>query len=79
MFRSVVIGFINLYQRTLSPDHGPLRVFGGTCRFHPTCSEYTKQAVQRFGVMKGLALGAKRVSRCHPLTAGGYDPVIDEK
>ncbi|MEK7534890.1 MAG: membrane protein insertion efficiency factor YidD [Patescibacteria group bacterium] len=75
MFRSLVVGLIGLYQKTLSPDHGPLRVFGGTCRFAPTCSEYTKQAVKRFGVVKGLALGAKRVGRCHPLTAGGYDPV----
>ncbi|MCR4308273.1 MAG: membrane protein insertion efficiency factor YidD [Candidatus Berkelbacteria bacterium] len=75
MFRSLVISFISLYQKTISPDHGPLRVFGGTCRFQPTCSEYTKQAVKRFGVIKGLALGAKRVSRCHPLNPGGVDLV----
>ncbi|MEK7202002.1 MAG: membrane protein insertion efficiency factor YidD [Patescibacteria group bacterium] len=75
MFRRLAVGLIGLYQRTLSPDHGPLKVLGGVCRFQPTCSEYTKQAVGRFGVLKGLALGAKRVARCHPLTAGGYDPV----
>lgn len=75
MFRQLVIGVINLYQKSLSPDHGPLKVFGGTCRFQPTCSEYTKQAVKRFGVIKGLALGAKRVGRCHPLNPGGFDPV----
>ena len=74
-FHRLVITLINLYQKTLSPDHGPLKVFGGTCRFQPTCSEYTKQAVERFGVLRGVALGAKRISRCHPWSAGGYDPV----
>lgn len=75
MLRRLAVSIINLYQKTLSPDHGPLKVFGGTCRFQPTCSEYTKQAVERFGVLRGLVLGAKRISRCHPLTVGGYDPV----
>jgi len=75
MFRQIVISLINLYQRTLSPDHGPLRVLGGVCRFAPTCSEYTKQAVERFGVIKGLALGVKRVTRCHPWSVGGSDPL----
>lgn len=75
MFRTLVIGLISVYQKTLSPDHGPLRAFGGTCRFTPTCSDYTKQAVKRFGVVKGLVLGVKRVSRCHPLNPGGVDLV----
>lgn len=78
MSRKIVASIITLYQRTLSPDHSWLRVFGGACRFHPTCSEYTKQAVLRFGVLRGIGLGLKRVSRCHPLNAGGYDPIPGE-
>lgn len=75
MFKNFVVSLITFYQHTLSPDHGPLKVFGGVCRFAPTCSEYTKQAVERFGVVKGLTLGIKRVSRCHPFNAGGVDLV----
>lgn len=75
MPRKVIAGLITLYQRTLSPDHGILRVFGGACRFTPTCSEYTKEAVLRFGALKGLYMGAKRIGRCHPLHQGGFDPV----
>ncbi|MEX2012600.1 MAG: membrane protein insertion efficiency factor YidD [Patescibacteria group bacterium] len=77
MFRQAVVGLISIYQRTLSPDHGLLKFFypNGACRFQPTCSEYTKDAVARYGVIKGLYLGSKRVSRCHPGKIGGYDPV----
>ncbi len=77
MSRRAVIGLIALYQRTLSPDHGWLkgRRPYGTCRFHPTCSEYAKEAVERFGVRRGLWLGMKRIGRCHPGAAGGFDPV----
>jgi putative membrane protein insertion efficiency factor len=68
---------IRLYQRTLSPDHGPLRaVFpAGVCRHEPTCSEYMYQALDRHG-WRGLLLGLARLSRCHPFSKGGYDPVI---
>lgn len=72
-----LIFFINIYQRTLSPDHGWLRPLfpHGVCKFYPTCSEYTKQAVSRHGAVKGMSLGIRRISRCHPASAGGYDPV----
>lgn len=45
------------------------------CRFHPTCSEYTKQAIEYYGVFKGSWMGVKRICRCHPGNPGGYDPV----
>jgi putative membrane protein insertion efficiency factor len=63
------VGLIRLYQIALSP------YFGQQCRFTPTCSEYTRQAIQRHGAWKGAWLGMKRVSRCHPWHPGGHDPV----
>ncbi|MCX6743378.1 MAG: membrane protein insertion efficiency factor YidD, partial [Candidatus Parcubacteria bacterium] len=45
------------------------------CRYHPTCSQYTYQAVDKYGVIKGLWLGLKRILRCTPLSKGGFDPV----
>jgi len=77
MMRGFVLLLISTYQRTISPDHSVIgrRVFGGSCRFEPTCSEYTYEAVERFGVRRGLGLGVKRVLRCHPFAKGGIDPV----
>lgn len=46
-----------------------------TCRFYPTCSEYTRQAIEKYGFIKGVWLGLKRICRCHPFNKGGYDPV----
>lgn len=75
MSKKFVVSLISLYQKTLSPDHGWLKFLGGTCRYYPTCSEYTKEAVDKFGVIKGLTLGSKRVGRCHPFSDGGVDLV----
>lgn len=71
-----LVFLITVYQKTISFDHGPLRhVTPGMCRFSPTCSEYTKQAILKHGSIKGGWLGIKRISRCHPYSPGGYDPV----
>lgn len=72
---------IRLYQRTVSPDHGPLRKYfsHGYCKFHPTCSAYMYQAVDELGVIRGLILGTARIFRCNPWSNGGYDPVPKRK
>lgn len=69
----VLICVIKAYQVTISPLLQS--VFGGGCRFTPTCSSYTIEALKRFGTLKGLALGIKRFSRCHPAGGSGHDPV----
>jgi uncharacterized protein len=76
--RYVPMGLIWLYQKTISPDHSPLmtRILShGVCRFHPTCSQYTYLAIEKYGVIKGSWMGLKRIFRCNPFSAGGYDPV----
>ena len=69
MIRAVITIPIRFYQRFLSPLKGP------TCRFYPTCSSYTLQAIEKYGPWRGLWLGVRRILRCHPLHPGGYDPV----
>lgn len=75
--RKFVIILISAYQKTLSPDHGWLksRFPHGYCRFYPTCSEYSKQAFEKYGVFKGLILANWRVLRCNPWSRGGEDPL----
>ena len=72
-----LLAIITLYQKTFSPDHGILRVFfpHGACKYQPTCSAYTYEAIESFGVLKGCLLGAKRILCCHPWSDGGFDPV----
>ncbi len=67
--KQAVVWGIWLYQRTLSP------FLPTSCRYLPTCSHYSQDAVTKYGVFKGGWLGAKRLARCHPLGGRGYDPV----
>ena len=67
--RAIAAFLITLYQRLLSP------LFPPSCRFVPTCSQYAKEAILKFGIARGSYLAARRILRCHPFHAGGYDPV----
>ena len=77
MIKRFFLFIIKTYQKTISPDHGIVsKVFPhGFCRFRPTCSEYTYQAVDKHGLIKGIFLGAWRIIRCNPWSKGGYDPI----
>ncbi len=65
----LILALIRAYQLLISP------FMGSRCRFHPTCSDYAREAVDRHGALKGLALALRRLGRCHPLSPGGFDPV----
>lgn len=67
--RAAVVGLIRGYQRVVSP------ALARSCRFAPSCSQYTLEAVSRYGVVRGGWLGLRRVARCHPFHPGGFDPV----
>jgi uncharacterized protein len=65
---NLLVGLVRIYQLLLSP------IFGGRCRFYPSCSEYFILAVRKYGAISGSFRGAWRILRCHPFNAGGYDP-----
>jgi putative membrane protein insertion efficiency factor len=66
--KAIGVGMIRIYQKTT-------RWMPPTCRFTPSCSNYTLQAIQKYGLLKGSWMGAKRILRCNPFNPGGHDPV----
>jgi len=71
--RAVLIGLLKAYRFAISP------LYGQVCRYHPTCSAYALDAVTLHGGIKGSWLAVRRLGRCHPWAAGGYDPVPGKK
>lgn len=69
MLRNLAIGCIKFYQRFLSP------LTGTSCRFYPSCSHYSLQSLEKYGLVKGLYMTLRRLVKCHPFHPGGYDPV----
>jgi len=65
----VLIGLLRGYKLVLSP------LLPSACRYYPTCSVYMQEAIQKYGVLRGIWMGIKRIGRCHPFHEGGYDPV----
>ncbi len=73
MIARFLVGCIRLYKRFLSPYLPP------SCRFTPSCSRYTVEAIQKHGALRGCLLGAWRILRCNPFGKGGYDPVPEKR
>ena len=69
MMKKVILYLILFYQKAISPYKK------SCCRFSPTCSEYAREAVEKYGAFKGSFLAVKRILRCHPFHRGGYDPL----
>ncbi len=72
----LLILLIKIYQKIFSFDHGYLKILkpNGACRFYPTCSQYTIEALNKKGLFKGIIASFNRLRRCHPFSDGGYDP-----
>jgi len=73
MIKKLLLILVRGYQYLISP------LMGNHCRYYPTCSSYTITAIERFGIIRGLWLAIKRISRCHPFHEGGVDPVPEIK
>lgn len=71
--RRITVLPIRLYQRVVSP------MVGARCRYYPSCSEYAIQAIERFGILRGLVLAGWRLLRCNPWSDGGFDPVDEQR
>jgi len=70
--KTILIYIIKIYKKTISKIFG---IMGINCKYYPSCSEYTKQAIEKYGCIKGCFLGIKRILRCNPFSKGGYDPL----
>lgn len=68
--KKMVLALIRFYKLFISP------ILGRNCRFYPTCSDYTYQAIEKYGLFKGVLLGIRRILRCNPFNPGGYDPLL---
>jgi uncharacterized protein len=77
MFKKILLKTVRLYQKTLSPDTGWFKIYHphGFCRYYPNCSEYSYQAIDKHGSLKGLIKTSWRIMRCNPLSKGGHDPI----
>ena len=69
VYKRQALLLVRFYQRLISP------ILPRSCRFNPTCSEYTYQAIEKYGLIKGIYLGVKRILKCHPFHIGGNDPL----
>lgn len=67
--KRILIYLIEKYQKYISP------MLGNNCKYYPSCSEYTKKAIEKYGALKGIFYGLKRILRCNPFSKGGYDPL----
>jgi putative membrane protein insertion efficiency factor len=67
--KTLLLGLLRAYQYAIRP------LLGANCRFYPSCSDYAREAVERHGAVRGMWLAMRRLARCHPYHAGGYDPV----
>lgn len=72
LLQKILVAVITAYRYCISP------LLGNHCRFTPSCSQYTQEAITQWGVMRGLGLACRRILRCHPWHPGGYDPVPKE-
>ncbi|NMA95059.1 MAG: membrane protein insertion efficiency factor YidD [Clostridiales bacterium] len=67
--KKILILLIGFYQKRISSN------LPNTCRFHPTCSQYAREAIEKYGALKGIFLAVRRILKCHPFNKGGYDPL----
>ena len=70
--KKIGILLINIYKKNISPI---FHFYGVQCKYYPTCSEYCKQAIEKYGLIKGIFLGFIRILKCNPFSKGGYDPL----